>query len=101
MGELPTLGQNRDISVMLESASQHLAGPSRNSRIDAYAALLGCLSTYDDVPDIQKLAERLPELAKFFRRDLVAKNEETGLLETHLGVQALKLLTFFVATTGI
>ena len=101
MGELPTLDQNRDISVMLESASQHLAGPSRNSRIDAYAALLGCLSAYDDVPDIQKLAERLPELARFLRRDLLAKNEETGLLDTHLVVQALKLLTFFVATTGI
>lgn len=101
MGELPTLDQNCSVSVMLESATQHLASHSRNSRIDAYAALLGCLSAYDDVPDIHKLAERLPDLAKFFRRDILAKNEETGSLDTHLVVQALKLLTFFVATNGI
>lgn len=101
MGELPTLDQNCSVSVMLESVTQHLASHSRNSRIDAYAALLGCLSAYDDVPDVHKLAERLPDLAKFFRRDILAKNEETGSLDTHLVVQALKLLTFFVATTGI
>lgn len=101
MGDLPILDQNSSVSVMLESATQHLASHSRNSRIDAYTALLGCLSAYDDVPDLHKLAERLPDLAKFFRRDILAKNEETGSLDTHLVVQALKLLTFFVSTTGI
>ncbi|MCJ1267116.1 hypothetical protein MMC22_007001 [Lobaria immixta] len=101
MGALPTLDRNSSVSVMLESAIQHLASPSRNSRIDAYAALLGCLGAYDDVPDVHKLVERLPDLAKFFRRDVLANNEETGSLDTHLVVQALKLLTFFVATTGI
>lgn len=101
MGELPTLDQKSSVSVMLESATQHLRSHSRNSRIDAYAALLGCLSAYDDVPDVHKLVQRLPDLAKFFRRDILAKNEETGSLDTHLVVQALKLLTFFVATTGI
>ncbi|MCJ1462990.1 hypothetical protein MMC07_001594 [Pseudocyphellaria aurata] len=101
MGELPTLDQNSGVSVLLESATQHLASQSRNSRIDAYTALLGCLSAYDDVPDVHKLAERLPDLAKFFRRDILAKNDETGSLDTHLVVQALKLLTFFVSTTGI
>lgn len=101
MKELPALDQNSSVSVMIESAIQHLASHSRNSRIDAYAALLGCLSAYDDVPDVHKLAERLSELAKFFRRDILAKNEETGSLDTHLVVQALKLLSFFVATAGI
>lgn len=101
MGELPVLSQNSSVSVMLESATQHLASHSRNSRIDTYTALLGCSSAYNDVPGVQKLAERLPDLAKYFRRDLLAMNEETGSLDTHLVVPALKLLTFFVDTTGI
>lgn len=101
MGELPALDQNSSLSIMLESAMRHLASHSRNSRIDAYTALLGCLSAYDDVPDVHELIENLPELARFFRRDILATNEETGSLDMHLVAQAVKLLTFFLATPGI
>lgn len=101
LGALPTLDPNSSISVMLASVTQHLASHSQNSRIDAYSALLGCLSAYNDVPDVQELIEKLPDLTKFIRRDISAKNEETGSLDTHLVAQALKLLTFFVDTPGI
>ena len=101
MGELPTLDLNNSISVMLQSVTQHLESTSRNSRIDAYTALLGCLCAYDNIPDVQKLVDRLPELTRFFRRDILATNEETGSLDTHLVAQVLKLLTFFLATPGI
>lgn len=86
---------------MLDSALRHLASPSRSSRIDAYTALLGCLSAYDEIPDVHALAENLPTLTKFFHRDMVSVNEETGSLDTHLVAQAVKLLTFFLATPGI
>ena len=101
IGALPNLDQNSSISVMLASVTQHLASHSQNSRIDAYTALLGCLSAYNDVPDIQELVEKLPDLTGFIRRDISAKNEETGSLDTHLVAQAMKLLIYFVDNPGI
>lgn len=101
MGDLPTLDQSCSLSAMLDSALRHLASPSRNSRIDAYTALLGCLSAYDEIPEVHALAENLPMLTKFFHRDMVSVNEETGSLDTHLVAQAVKLLTFFLATPEI
>lgn len=101
MGDLPTLDQSCSLSTMLDSALRHLASPSRNSRIDAYTALLGCLSAYDEIPEVHALAENLPMLTKFFHRDMVSVNEETGSLDTHLVAQTVKLLTFFLATPGI
>lgn len=101
MGDLPTLDQSCSLSTMLDSALRHLASPSRNSRIDAYTALLGCLSAYDAIPEVHALVENLPTLTKFFHRDIVSVNEETGSLDTHLVAQTVKLLTFFVATPGI
>lgn len=100
-GDLPTLDQSCSLSTMLDSALRHLANPSRNSRIDAYTALLGCLSAYDEIPEVHALAENLPMLTKFFHRDMVSVNEETGSLDTHLVAQTVKLLTFFLATPGI
>lgn len=100
-GDLPTLDQSCSLSTMLDSALRHLASPSRNSRIDAYTALLGCLSAYDEIPEVHALAENLPMLTKFFHRDMVSVNEETGSLDTHLVAQTVKLLTFFLATPGI
>lgn len=101
MGVLPHLDQHSSISRMLDSVTQHLASNSQNSRIDAYTALLGCLSAYDDVPDFQELVEKLPDLTNYICRDVSVKNEETGSLNTHLVAQALKLFTFFVDTPGI
>lgn len=101
MGDLPTLDQSCSLSTMLDSALRHLASPSRNSRIDAYTALLGCLSAYDEIPEVHALVENIPTLTKFFHRDMVSVNEDTGSLDTHLIAQTVKLLTFFLATPGI
>lgn len=87
-----------DIPAMLRSTMQHLASPSRSSRLDAYMAILGCLSAYDNVPDAQALAERLLELTEFIRRDISARMEATGAPDTQLATQALKLLTTLLCT---
>ncbi len=87
-----------DTPTMLRSATQHLASASRSSRLDAYMAILGCLSTYDDIPDTQALAERLLELTEFIRRDISARMDATGAPDTQLATQALKLLTTLLCT---
>ena len=95
-GDLSTLGLGGDITTMLESATQHLASPSRNSRVDAYTALLGFLSTYDDIPDLQTVSDKFLKLLRCIRRDILARNEEHNCLDTQLATQALKLLTVLV-----
>ena len=89
---------NCDLPVMLGSITQHLAGVSRSSRLDAYMTLLGCLSAYDDVPDPEALAGKLLELTEFIRRDIDARLEGTGGPDTQLATQALKLLTTLLCT---
>lgn len=96
-GDLSVLSLDGDITSMLESAAQHLASPSRNSRVDAYTALLGCLSAYDGIPDLQITIDKLIDLLKCVRRDVLARTEENGVLDTQLVTQALKLLTALVS----
>lgn len=96
-GELSALGLGGDITTMLESATQHLASPSRNSRVDAYTALLGCLSAYDDIPDLQIASDKFLKLLNCIRRDILARTEEPDRLDTQLVTQALKLLTVLVS----
>ena len=96
--DLMNLSKDGDISNMLEATVRHLESSIRNSRLDAYSTLLGCLSAYGNVPEQQDLASRLSDLVRFIRRDIWAKDEDTGALDTQLATQALKLLTYFVAT---
>lgn len=99
--DLPPLGLGGDISAMLESTLQHLESHSRSSRVDAYSALLGCLSAYDDVPGPEALSQKLSDLLNYIRRDILAKNEGADSLDTQLVSQALKLLMVFVSTSGL
>lgn len=96
-GELPPF-DGSDFPKMIHSTMAHLRSPSRNSRLDAYSALLGSLSAYDDLPDIQSMAETLPEFLGHIRRDISAISGEKGTLDTQLATQSLKLLTIFLCT---
>lgn len=98
MEDLMNLSVDGNISTMLEATVRHLESSIRNSRLDAYSTLLGCLSAYDDVPEQHDLASRLCDLVRFIRRDIWAKMEDTGALDTQLATQALKLLLYFVTT---
>ena len=60
--------------------------------------ILGCLSAYDALPDLQALAERLLELTEYIRRDISARMEGTGAPDTQLATQALKLLATLLST---
>lgn len=99
--DLMNLNMDGNISVMLEATIRHLESPVRNARLDAYSTLLGCLSAYDNIPEQQDLAGKLPDLIRFIRRDIWAKQEDNGLLDTQLATQALKLLLYFVTTPSL
>lgn len=94
--ELMNLSQEGDISNMLEATVRHLESSIRNSRLDAYSTLLGCLSAYGNVPEDQDLAGRLLDLVGFVRRDIWAKQKDSGALDIQLATQALKLLIYFI-----
>ena len=84
---------------MLRSASLHLSGGLRSSKIDAYNSLLGCLSRYENVPDLQELAEKVAEISVAIKRDITAKNAD-DTTDAQLAAQALKLLTVLLCTKG-
>ena len=88
-----------NLPSMLRSAALHLAGNMRSSKIDAYISLLGCLSAYDDIPDPEELAEKVVEITRAIRRDIIAKNAD-GTEDAQLAAQALKLVTILLCTKG-
>lgn len=92
---------NTNVPAMLRSTVQHLASPSRSSRLDAYINLLACLSAYDDIPDAPDLAEKVTEITGYIRQDVFAKTGEDGALDIQLATQALKLLTVFLCTPSM
>lgn len=98
MEDFMNLSVEGNISNMLEATLRHLESSIRNSRLDAYSTLLGCLSAYDNVPDQHDLANRLSDLVRFIRRDIWAKQGDSGALDTQLATQALKVLMYFLTT---
>lgn len=101
MDELMNLSQEGDLSNMLEATVRHLESSIRNSRLDAYSTLLGCLSAYGNLPEQKDLAGRLPDLVGFIRRDIWARQPDSEALDTQLATQALKLLIYFATTQGL
>ena len=92
---------NTNLPAMLRSTTQHLASATRSSRLDAYSTLLACLGAYDEVPEVEELAEQMAEFTGYIRRDVMANREEDGSLDIQLATQALKLTTIFLGTSSI
>lgn len=101
MEDLLTLSVDGNLSSMLETTTRHLESSFRNSRLDAYSTLIGCLSAYDNVPGQEDLAGKLFDFLRFIKRDIWAKQEDNGLLDTQLATQALKLFVYFVTTPSL
>lgn len=92
---------NTNLPAMLRSIIQHLTSTSRTSRLDAYSTILACLSAYDEIPEAHDLAEKVTEITGYIRRDIMARNEGDGTLDTQLAIQALKLTIVFLCTPSI
>ena len=86
---------------MIQSILALLRSSSRISRLDAYSALLGSLSAYDDLPEGNALSGNLQEFTGCIRRDVCSKHGEKGTLDTQLATQSLKLLIIFLCTPTI
>ena len=86
------------LPAMLRSATHHLASLTRTARLDSYTALLTCLGTYDDVPEMQDSSEDVVKISIYMRRDVTARLESDGTLDMQLTTQALKVLTVFLGT---
>ncbi|KAL8764308.1 MAG: hypothetical protein Q9184_000013 [Pyrenodesmia sp. 2 TL-2023] len=95
------LDPSDSIAIMLRSVNQHLRSASRDSRLDSYRTLQGCLSAYDEVPDTNSLTENLTGFLECIRRDVLAKQIGSGLPDTELGSYALKVLATILYIPGL
>ncbi|KAL8703781.1 MAG: hypothetical protein Q9201_003046 [Fulgogasparrea decipioides] len=95
------LDSNDSVAAMFRSVTQYLANASRALRLDTYKTLLGCLGAYDEVPDTQSLADNLAAFLDYIRRDVSAKQPESGNADTELVTSALKLLSVILYTQGL
>ncbi|KAL8989903.1 MAG: hypothetical protein Q9177_001315 [Variospora cf. flavescens] len=95
------LDPNEPVAGLLQSVNQHLSSASRDSRLDSYRTLLGCLSLYKEVPDTRLLIENLVGFLEHIRRDVLSKKTETGLLDVELCSHALKVLVPILYTPGL
>ncbi|KAL8942061.1 MAG: hypothetical protein Q9216_001873 [Gyalolechia sp. 2 TL-2023] len=92
---------NETVAAMLRSVNQHLNSASRDSRLDSYRTLLGCLSADEDVPDSQSLIENLTGFLEYIRRDISAKQPGSGNADLELASSALKVLGTVLYTPGL
>lgn len=95
------LDPDQGITVMLQSVTQHLTNASRDSRLDTYKNLIGCLSTYENVPEMPLLANNLSAFLDFIRQDILAKQPGTTTFDVELATNALKILSTMLYTQGL
>jgi len=86
------------VAAMLESVVQQLAGKSRSSRLDAYLVLSDTLKAYEGVPDRKAIADKMGLLIQFIRRDMCATTPDSGVVDTVMVIQTLKVLTILIWT---
>lgn len=80
---------------MLDSSIKHLAGPDRDSKLDAYMMLARALKTSNNLPDRVALQNKMSLFMQFIQRDITSKNEN-GTLDSSLVNHALSLLATFL-----
>jgi hypothetical protein len=85
---------------MLQSVLKELASSSKSSRLDAYLALQAALTAYDGIPDRQAMAANMPQFQQFLSRDLMWR-DSSGLIDTQIATQALKLACTMVFDTQL
>ncbi|KAL6877015.1 Rap1-interacting factor 1 N terminal domain-containing protein [Trichoderma novae-zelandiae] len=88
------LGQP-NIIEMLDSTIKQLAGPDRDSKLDAYMALSRALKASNNLPDRVALQDKMSLFMHFIQRDITSKND-SGALDSSLVNHALTLLATFL-----
>ncbi|PWW76698.1 hypothetical protein C7212DRAFT_357631 [Tuber magnatum] len=86
---------------MLESIIQALESSERSKKLDAYVTFSNGIKAYDSIPDLAVMAEKLPSLCVFIKRDFDAKLDESGKSDSQLIQQAIKVLTVLAWTSRL
>ncbi len=92
------LDPDQGLAVMLQSVTGRLTQASRDLRLDTYKALLRSLAAHDEIPKKETLGGYLAGFLDFVRRDIVAKQPATAIIDTELVTSALKVLSAMVCT---
>ncbi|KAL8808328.1 MAG: hypothetical protein Q9182_000148 [Xanthomendoza sp. 2 TL-2023] len=92
------LDPNQGIATMMESVTQRLTEASRDSRLDTYKNLIGCLSAYENLPETPILVSNLSGFLDFLRQDIMAKQSGTANLDVELATTSLKILSTMLYT---
>ncbi|KAL8809045.1 MAG: hypothetical protein Q9200_003773 [Gallowayella weberi] len=92
------LDPDQGIATMMESVTQHLTKASRDSRLDTYKNLIGCLSAYENLPEAPILVSNLSGLLEFLRQDVMAKQPGTADFDLELATTSLKILSTMLYT---
>lgn len=96
-----TLDPKDNLPTILRSATHHLTGASRISRLDTYRTVLSCLGTYEEVPDSTLLADNLAAFLEFIRRDIHSKQPETDAPDIELITVSIKVLSTILYDRGL
>ncbi|EED16473.1 telomere length regulator protein (Rif1), putative [Talaromyces stipitatus ATCC 10500] len=86
----------QSFAVLLESATQQLAGESLSSRIDAYMQLLGALKAYDNITEQDDMSSKVGVLLQFVQRDISRDLGKRDVVETNLVTNALKMGIYII-----
>ena len=95
----PSIFELKGAAEMLESLCRGLASPTKSARLDAYMTLLGCLKTYQDIPERNLLESKVSLLSDFIKRDISTDVED--IVDTQIRIQSLKLLNVFLAEPSL
>lgn len=80
---------------MLDSSIKQLAGPDRDSKLDAYMMLSRALKASNNLPDRVALQDKMSLFMQFIQRDMTAKTP-CGSLDSSLVNHSLTLLATFL-----
>ncbi|KAM0559405.1 hypothetical protein ACHAPJ_004432 [Fusarium lateritium] len=94
-GPFSGLSNQASIAEMLDSTIKQLAGPDRDSRLDAYMMLSRALKASNNLPDRVALQDKMSLFMSFIERDVKSKNDQ-GSPDSSLINHALNLLTTFL-----
>ncbi|KAM0498774.1 hypothetical protein ACHAP8_005997 [Fusarium lateritium] len=94
-GQPNGLSHQTSIAEMLDSTIKQLAGPDRDSRLDAYMMLSRALKASNNLPDRVALQGKMSLFMSFIERDVRSKNDK-GTADSSLVNHALNLLTTFL-----
>ncbi|KAF4343358.1 Telomere length regulator rif1 [Fusarium beomiforme] len=94
-GNANGLSSQISIAEMLDSTIKQLAGPDRDSRVDAYMMLSRALKASNNLPDRVALQDKMSLFMSFIERDVKSKKDQ-GSPDSSLINHALNLLTTFL-----